>query len=118
MVKYVGLFLLSRLKEPTTYKGIFLVCAACGMVIPDELGAALTFLFVALAGGVDMLPDSVVYKRVIRKEILNEQSNAINEVSPERLSENNSLFDTESKDSSTRIGDSKIHLSDSGFNDK
>lgn len=64
MSRIILSFLLARLKEPSTWKGIFMTMGALGLAVSPELGAALTILGCALAGGTNLvLPDKVLYQQ-------------------------------------------------------
>lgn len=62
-------FLAKVLRQPTTYRGLFLMCGAFGFTISNELGTALTILGIALAGGIDLAPDEIVYKNVKKSAV-------------------------------------------------
>jgi hypothetical protein len=123
------MFFLNRLKEPSTWKGMFLVAAAFGFVVPEQVGYAITVLGVALAGGVDMLPDKVVYPSFAKKSevhaAITAESKKTKELvedqcSTELPNSNSSVDDDEpSSQISQRIGESKNSPSSkSGFNDQ
>jgi len=57
-------FLAGRLREPFTWKGIFLVTSVfLGWNMDEQMKLAIMSLGMALAGGVDMLPDSFLNKQ-------------------------------------------------------
>ena len=52
-------FILARLAEPTTWRGLFLLATAAGVAIKPELQAAITSVGLALTGLVGVfVPDS------------------------------------------------------------
>lgn len=67
MFKNIALFFITglsnRLKEPFTWKGIFLVSSTfLGFNLSEDQQIAVMALGIALAGGVDLLPDSFLLK--------------------------------------------------------
>jgi hypothetical protein len=52
-------YIISRLKEASTWRGLILILTAAGVSISPELGEAIVTVGLALAGGIGMLtPDS------------------------------------------------------------
>ena len=51
-------YIVARLKEPSTWRGIILLLTACGIPIAPGMEAAVTAVGLALAGGVGVVaPD-------------------------------------------------------------
>ncbi len=67
-MKVVLYYLLNRLKEPSTWRGIILCLTAFGMQLSIEQGYAIASLGFALAGGVGaILPDQIAKKPKIKQ---------------------------------------------------
>lgn len=57
-------FLLNRLREPSSWRGVILLLTALGVHIRPELGEAIIALGMALAGGVAVVtPDAGVQRQ-------------------------------------------------------
>jgi hypothetical protein len=63
--EWLARYLLARLREPSTWRGLILLCTALGWAIRPELAEAIVALGLALAGGVGVVaPDRVGTGRV------------------------------------------------------
>lgn len=60
MLSNVGSYLLARLREPSTWRGLVLVATAFGMVLDPVQSYAIVSLGLALAGGTAVItPDKL-----------------------------------------------------------
>ncbi len=65
MGEWLGRYLLARLREPSTWRGLILLATALGYAIRPDLAEAIIAMGVALAGGVGVVaPDRVESDRV------------------------------------------------------
>jgi hypothetical protein len=68
-------FLLNRLKEPSTWRGLILLATALGLHIKPELSEAIIVLGLALAGGLGTVtPDRVQQPEPVSPEIVSIES--------------------------------------------
>lgn len=65
MGEWLGRYLLARLREPSTWRGLILLATALGYAIRPDLAEAIIALGIALAGGVGVVaPERVESDRV------------------------------------------------------